>query len=370
MRCSRKHDQASAHFHAFTLVELLSTIAIIGVLVGLLLPAIQSAREAARRIRCHANLRQIGVGVHSYADANRAFPPGEIRVSGPENSANWQGSTTMYLLPYIEQMSLYAGYIMVDPPPFTWASFPAAMMSAAGTKKINNTHAMIPGTTNQSISQVSISTYLCPSDYAMSPKPAALPESSRARFNYLSSCGPAAVKTSCTDLNNAFFNSYKKPDTGSVGVPGVFGIFSDVIDGTFNANNTGRYSFAEARCSVKAISDGLSKTIFFGEARPDCSEIMFEWGWGTPNNGCGLGNTIIPLNYDSCGTAPRVGNSSTDCSIPFADNPAGFGFRSRHPGGVSFLMGDGALKFIDEDIDPYLLQRLGAKADGEVLGAY
>ena len=119
---------------------------------------------------------------------------------------------------------------------------------------------------------------------------------------------------------------------------------------------------------MAAITDGLSNTILFGEARPDCSGDMTLMGWGMGGNECGMGNTIIPLNYDSCGTAPP--GPSTDCSLPFRDNPAGSGFRSRHPGGVSFLMGDGVVKFIGDTVDHQLLQRLGAKADGEVLDAY
>lgn len=355
-------------------MELLATIAIIGLLAGLLLPAVQSAREGARRMRCHANLREIGVGLQSYAAAIGAFPPGDLRASGPDGSAYWQGATTMYLLPYIEQVRLSEGYCMVDPAPFTYATFADAARAATGVTSLNNGWAKVPGT-NQNVQGVSVSTYLCPSDHPASPLPASLAAQTNygsARFNYISSCGPIATYAPCPDLNNAFFNSYKRRNTRPVGVPGVFGSFADVVEfiegKAFNSTSTARYSFAQVRCPMAAITDGLSNTILFGEARPDCSGIMFTAGWGMGGNGCGAGNTIIPLNYDSCGTGPT--GSSTDCSLPFRSNPAGEGFRSRHPGGVSFLMGDGVVKFIGDTINHQLLQRLGAKADGELLDAY
>lgn len=368
---------------AFTLVELMATIAIIGVVIALLLPAVQTARESARRTQCMGNLKQIGVGLHLYARAyGDAFPPGTVAPWVSVNNASGipytfgHGSTTMYLLPFIEQMNLYLGYYTGEPP-LSSATLPSVIdgirdNAPAGStyitsNNVSNSWAKIPGSNTQ-INKTSIATYMCPSDYAISPVPAALTNYGNARLNYISSAGPQSPWNPCSDpsLAPGLFNAYKKNDTGSVGVPGVFGTFGDMAKTWASAPNK-VFSVSDCRCRIAAVRDGLSNTILFGEVRPDCSFPAFL-GWASTGNGCGSGNTLIPLNYDSCNTAALVSN--TDCSIPFNLNPAGFGFKSRHPGGVSFLMGDGVVKFITEDIAYGTLQQLGAKADGELLQAY
>jgi hypothetical protein len=108
------------------------------------------------------------------------------------------------------------------------------------------------------------------------------------------------------------------------------------------------------------ITDGLSKTIFVGEVRPLCSWHNGR-GWATSNNGNGFSTTLIPINYDSC-----YDDHPDGCRRPCNYNTE-LGFKSSHPGGAHFLLGDGSAHFINEAIDMELYQDLGDKADGDVV---
>jgi prepilin-type N-terminal cleavage/methylation domain-containing protein len=353
--------ESQAAHRGFTLVELLATIAILGLVVGLLLPAVQSARESARRNQCQGNLKQIGTALHHYAQANGdVLPNGQVGpYSYGSKTTFGHGSATIYLLPFLEQMNLYAGFDMSEPP-----------LSWDATPQRNCGEVNVPGSSPaRKMRTVSIATYVCPTDYRPSPEPERVVKGS-APLNYIGCAGPDGTNwMPCKGgFAGLFQTSYKKPATGSVRVPGVFGDFSDVLDyENWDLNPTKSYSLASGRCRLAAIRDGLSNTIFFGEVRQGCS-VEVSRGWCSYNNACGKGNTLVPLNYESCNAAPYV--DSSDCSIPFILSPAGSGFRSRHPGGVVFLMGDGVVNFFADTIDYATLQQLGAKADGELLKAY
>lgn len=332
-------SQSSKFRHrGFTLVELLVVIAIIGVLVGLLLPAVQSSREAARRTQCANNLKQIGLGLHNYHAAQGMFPPGWIRQENPYG-ASWGWST--YLLPYIEQGSIYEA---LDPDETT-------LDEAALDPQL------LP------VLQTPISTYRCPSDAVeiLHPGNANLQPSivgrvqgmPVAKANYVAVYGPGSLAER-NPTPDAAYN----------------GAAANAIDnygkGVFSKNSTTR---------IAKITDGTSNTLAVGErayhwpphSYATVAEYMAAFWCGIPHSS--------QSDWHSEGPHWVVGHTFT-----FLHNNVNAsalqGFSSRHPGGAQFVQCDGSVKFIGEDIDATnfyvdeppigLYQRLSHKSDGEI----
>ncbi len=299
----------------FTLVELLVVIAIIGVLVALLLPAVQAAREAARRMQCTNNLKQIGLALANYEVAVQTYPPGAFWRYPPDSNPI-KGSVLLHILPFIEQQNIYDQF---DFKQFNLEkqTTPVAFSTIAATR---------------------IPSYVCPSDDA--PKTGIT--------NYGASRGPTRVENnpvaSCTHPYSSFAMNASSDDIKKI--PGVFSRMGCEPD---------------VATTIGQVTDGLSNTIFFGEVRPKCS-THFSAGWARSNSGQGYCTTIIPLNYDSCdrtATKPacaQYNNWNTEV-----------GFKSSHPGGVYVLLGDGSVHFLTDNIDHQLLQYLGAKGDGRTI---
>jgi prepilin-type N-terminal cleavage/methylation domain-containing protein/prepilin-type processing-associated H-X9-DG protein len=303
----------------FTLVELLVVIAIIGILVALLLPAVQAAREAARRTQCVNNMKQIGLALANYEVGLGIYPPGAFWAYHPDSNPI-KGSILLHILPFMEQQNLYDQFNFKIFNLETQTT-PRSFMDLAGTR---------------------IAGYQCPSDDH--PKS----YGGLALTNYGASRGPTRVETngasSCSHPYLTFAMNAYSDETANI--PGPFtrmGVVKDVST------------------AVNDVRDGLTNTIFFGEVRPKCS-AHFSQGWARSNNGCGYCTTIIPINYDSCdraGTKPpcnRYDNWNTEV-----------GFKSLHPGGAHVLYGDGSVHFLPDTIDHQTFQYLGAKADGKVV---
>jgi prepilin-type N-terminal cleavage/methylation domain-containing protein/prepilin-type processing-associated H-X9-DG protein len=306
---------------AFTLVELLVVITIIAILIALLLPAVQAAREAARRMQCANNLKQIGVALHGYHDTFRCFPPGSIyTLQNPNYDWAWKGTVLVRILPYIEQKALHDRFDFSQP--------------------INGQ--TFPGTTTL-IQSTPIAVYRCPSDV----RPDVL--NGVALHNYAASHGPSAHANNdvCSCSTYDTWNAYA---------------LAPYDDPT---NFAGPFSRLGTCTKATDIRDGLSNTIFFGEVRPLCS-IHNQQGWATSNNGQGLVSTLVPINYDSCNPNPGMDPDGQSCHS-FCNWNMELGFKSLHPGGAQFLMGDGSVHFFLETIDHWTYQYLGAKADGHVV---
>jgi len=356
---------------AFTLVELLVVIAIIGTLVGLLLPAVQTARESGRRAMCKNNLKQIGLALLNHHDVKKCFP----------YATNWfAGKVGPYmkhaLLPYIEEDKLYAQ--MLGDPNF----------------KTNIQYVTVNG---KDLGQFRINAYLCPSDpYGSKSGPDKSVQGQNAYVaNYAASGGGRNVDASadwspewqaCKCVNSWGATYFQGSPTGASwpNTFQAFGLYKKDAWG-FGMHWNGPLTITTIQDSwtvwpaskISLITDGLSKTIFVGELLVSQRENS-EMGWHTTtcgagwNNGDGELTTVIPLNYDTRAKRPGpnldfAGPDGCAANCNYATNN---GFKSAHPGGVGFAMGDGSVRFISEGIDMWTLQRLGACTDGQAIGEY
>ena len=354
----------------FTLVELLVVIAIIGTLVGLLLPAVQAARETARMASCSNNLKQIGVALHNYHDARREFPYASWRVyeAGTPPIQEYRATMKHSILPFVEE-----------------ADLANKIFSQSSQALINIASVNVGGVANLRAGTFRINAYLCPSD-PYGPKSKNASYNDRFVANYAASGGgvwqsltdtgqgtDGYSKCKCTSSwRTTYFDSYQSK-----------GLFknppsSQLRTGPLTARQDyAKYSAPLPASSMKNIVDGLSKTIFVGELLVG-QRANSEGGWDRVDyagydNGDGFLSTTIPLNYLTKLQVADVTAAGNDGVVGCAANCNGVtanGFKSAHPGGVSFTMGDGAVRFVSETIDMWTLQQLGAVADGFTPGDF
>ena len=343
---------------AFTLVELLVVIAIIGVLVALLLPAVQAAREAARRAQCLNHLKQFGVAMHTFHSSQNHFPRGGVNGWSLDHSSftsifqGWtddHGSWVVRILPHIEQQAIFDTMPdMLDPdivdPVGQWIA------------EVHNNVAPPP-----------ISIGRCPSDPLVTGEP---------WFNYTASIGPVFVGPICEqspfDLNFEAIGIVLPPtDAGfcSLAEPG------GDLDACPESGLFSRVGYR--KLGVKHVSDGTSNTLMLGETIVNQSAHSFDIAgqsitrkyWAGNDTGTSHGGTVPSINWP---VDPEV----EGCS----DGPGGLfyrwnyhvtmGFESNHPGGANFAMADGSVTFINEDIAIETFQLLGHKSDGLVVGDF
>ena len=355
----------------FTLVELLVVIAIIGTLVGLLLPAVQAARESGRRSVCQNNLKQIGLAILNHHDAKKCFPYATDKWGDGKSSAFMKHA----ILPYIEEDKLYSK-MMADPKFYT----DIANITVDG----------------KDLGQFRINAYSCPSDpYGPKSGPGlSLQGHTGYVANYAASGGGRNVSGSvdwspgwqackCVSTWGATYFDGSPTGASWPNIFKAFGLYKKDVwgqgmgsNGPLTVTDSGDLKRWPAS-KIPLITDGLSKTIFVGELLVSQRENS-EQGWHTTTTGAGWNNgdgeltTVIPLNYDTRARRPGAnadfaGADGCAANCNYATNN---GFKSAHQGGVTFAMGDGAVRFIAEAIDMWTLQRLGACTDGQNVGEY
>jgi prepilin-type N-terminal cleavage/methylation domain-containing protein/prepilin-type processing-associated H-X9-DG protein len=326
----------------FTLIELLVVIAIIAILIGLLLPAVQKVREAANRVKCTNNLKQIGLGLHNYHDTNGEFPPAYVDAntdpnSTPDNDIGPGWGWGAYLLPYLEQDNLY--------------------------RQINLNQNVGMGV-NAQVSQTPLNMFKCPSDPYQQ-----LVQVYDSNFNKPIAVVAHGNYVGCNGWEECFSGAGGNPQPGG-GDDGLSGIYGSGGRGLFYRNSHTR---------MADVTDGLTNTIFVGERSGDHAPAT--WAGAIPGGRCPAWTAGQPPNspppgpaYDNADWGEAFVLAHTNSThLPSADFPI-FDpdtFYSLHSGrGANFLFGDGSVHFLTSSINPNVYQALGTIAGGEIVSGW
>jgi len=330
---SRSMKTARCRRPGFTLIELLVVIAIIAVLIALLLPAVQQAREAARRSQCKNNLKQIGLALHNYHDTFTVLPMGN--TTNIPRGGNWGQSWWVGILPYIDQAPMYMG----------WDHNNAG--SAGSGYNHGPNMALVAGKT--------IPVAKCPSS-PLSP------------YDFTPHNGP-------------------NPGPCVAHYTGISGAVNDTAAGRTVGWTCGQYSnggvlYFDSKIRMSDVTDGTSNTIFVGEQSDWCIETatgqqriaIAAWPhgmfMGSPGGDRSFNTVTLRYrpgykqaegghNMHACSTTGVCGNSGVN-------NP----IQAAHVGGAHVLMGDGTVRFVSENMNTVTWFNLGKRDDGQVIGEF
>jgi prepilin-type N-terminal cleavage/methylation domain-containing protein/prepilin-type processing-associated H-X9-DG protein len=316
---------------AFTLVELLVVITIIGILIALLLPAVQAAREAARRSQCANNIKQLGLALMNYESAVGCFPPGTLNSGSPAFPDGYPRTTWMiHLYPYLEQQNTYDRFNF---------NLPAGPGNAVWTNPANSMGADAP-------TAVVVSMLLCPSD-GMGGKVHHHKDGvgDYARGNYAGFFGSL-------DYGSAQppFHAGHKPAAFALNMPVRI---ADIRDG---ASNT--MVFGEILTGVNSDND-IRGVSWYDHAA--CSQIYTKYTPNTPN-----GDVYLSVWCTSETNQPTMNLPCSNGATDQSTNTAAA--RSRHPGGVHVVLCDGSVHFTSESVGLDIWQAMGSIAGEEPLG--
>ncbi len=358
----------------FTLIELLVVIAIIAVLIALLLPAVQAAREAARRIQCTNNLKQLGLGIANYESSNGTYPIGVVYgtnvppCTSPGFGSNCQNTSWFTLvLPFMEQGPLYNSFnasIGVEGPGFAGYAV------------------------NSTVLITKIMAMQCPSDNQQTFSISTVAVLGAPSWNYQVSKGNYAVNWGNTDdgqwtSSGAFPTYYRAAPFGNnQSLTGAQTVkVASITDGTTNT--------AFVSELLQGATDDLRGTVWVDDAGAgaymsrftpngvqDILPILFPAIASAANTGYNnLDN--VPGGFSGPGTSPATPGGLCDsqpvqqlgCNNNGNEGYAFCGSRSRHPGGVNTLFGDGSVHFMKNSISPQIWVALGSIAGGEVISS-
>jgi prepilin-type N-terminal cleavage/methylation domain-containing protein len=307
----------SVHRRAFTLIELLVVIAIIAVLISLLLPAVQQAREAARRTQCKNNLKQIGLALHNYEGSHRVFPPSstsalrrgvwEWPANGPADPRIRLHSFASLILPYIDQANMYN---QID--------YSVSSLAVV----------------NRMVASQKLPFYLCPSYTGRQ------------------------VSTDPLYVTTVGFSEFAIRNYVAMGARTVLG-----LSGAIPAEGV---MYPGSRNGFRDVTDGTSNTIVIAETREENASVWIDGTsaavvarW-TDLTRPDLAGGTVSINY-----TPYFPGGIFPQSIGQAYGPS-----SQHEGGAHHLLGDGSVRFISENLDVMLYDSLVTRAGGEVVGEF
>ena len=314
-----------SHRRGFTLIELLVVIAIIAILIGLLLPAVQKVREAAARMSCQNKMKQLGLALHGYHDANGKLPPGAQAAVFPipaNGTVTIPGTSwIVFTLPYIEQNAIFSQY-----------NFALAHNNSA----------------NGAVGMNVVQTLYCPSG----------PDAQRYRdpnggtsgnptTHYYGVMGPGGPSDNFTITINGMTFTYRYGGAGGNGSFSGHGMLSQYQDAPGSITTGRLIKFTD-------VTDGLSNTLMLAERSVNLPGTLNDYrSWIRGQNG-GSGatkNVTFPINS----TVYNGSNNFNDIS-----------FGSNHTNGCNFAMGDGSVKFINQSINLQIYQGLSSISTGEV----